>query len=73
MATILRLEKYRCSDDCIQSGCPTHQAKLIYQSTTDYYEFDNGKGEIKYFERGELEVFIRLLKSINRVDCIQIK
>lgn len=72
MATIIHTQKYRCSDDCLQSGCPSHEAKLIYQSTSDAYTFENGNGCTKYFERGELEAFIILLKGLDRIDCIQI-
>ncbi len=72
MANIIITQKYNCSDDCVQSGCPKHDATLYYQSVSDYYQFDNGKGEIKSFERGELEVFIKLLKDLNRADSIQI-
>lgn len=72
MATITHTKKYRCSEDCTQNGCPTHKAELIYQSTSDAYTFKNGKGETKKFERGELEVLIVLLKSLDRADAIQI-
>ena len=72
MATITHTKKYRCSDDCLQSGCPTHEAKLIYQSASDTYTFENGKGETKYFERGELEAFIELLKGLDRADAVQV-
>jgi hypothetical protein len=72
MATVIRTKKYRCSDDCLQSGCPTHEAKLIYQSVSDAYTFENGKGETKYFERGELEAFIELLKRLDRADAVQV-
>lgn len=71
MATILHTVKYRCSDDCCPQGCPSHEAKLYYQSTSDYYTFESVNG-IKYFERGELEAFIKLLKGLDRVDSIQI-
>lgn len=72
MSTIIKTIKYRCSDDCKISGCPSHEAVLAYQSVSDAYSFENGKGEIYYFERGELESFITLLKELNRLDAIQI-
>ncbi len=70
MATINHELKYRCNDDCLQSGCPSHIAKLQVQTTSDYYTFDNGHGSIHHFERGELEAFIKLLKGIDRLDTI---
>jgi hypothetical protein len=74
MATIEITKKYRCSDDCIQSGCPGHESKLTFQSTSDAYVFENGKGDKVFFERGELESFISILKDLNaqRVDCARI-
>ena len=72
MATITHAKKYMCSDDCLLTGCPTHEAKLIYQSVSDAYIFDNGKGETKYFDRGELEAFIELLKGLDRPDAVKV-
>lgn len=66
MATIELTIVYSCSDDCVPSGCPEHFGKLVFQSTSDAYEFHNGKGETKYFERNELEAFILLIKKLNR-------
>lgn len=72
MANCIREKEYHCSDDCEMSGCPGHKGILNYQSVSDAYKFDNGKGEIKYFERGELEAFIQLLKDLNRADSVQL-
>lgn len=71
MANVVRKIIYRCSDDCEMSGCPSHEGVLNYQSVSDAYEFIMN-GEEYFFERGELEAMIDLLKSINRADCIQI-
>jgi hypothetical protein len=74
MATNKLRRNYRCSDDCEQSGCPSHMAVLTHQSASDAYSFDNGKGQIANFERGELECFISLLKELNefRMDSIDV-
>ncbi len=74
MSTHTLRKSYRCSDDCLQSGCPTHIAKLTYQSTSDTYTFDDGKGHIHHFERGALEAFILLMKDLNedRWDSYQV-
>lgn len=74
MATVTNKTEYRCSDDCRQEGCPVHEASLTYQSVSDFYSFDNGKGTVHYFERGELETFIALLKELsnNRKDSVRI-
>jgi len=71
VATIERRIKYRCSDDCAQGGCPRHEGRLIYQSTSDAYQFDMN-GRTLYFERGELDAMIELLRSLGRVDAVQV-
>lgn len=68
MANIVREIRYRCSDDCVMSGCPGHIGRLFYQSVADTYRFDMNGREIS-FERGELDAVIVLLKSLNRVDA----
>ena len=72
MSTIINKILYSCSNDCKIQGCPTHVAELTYQSTSDAYSFNNGKGHIINFERNELESFIKLLKQLNRIDSINI-
>ena len=71
MATIKWQLTYRCFDDCLQSGCPTHEATLEVQTTSQAYTF-NLDGRELYFERGELEAMIELIEKIDRVDCITI-
>ena len=72
---INKLQKeYRCLDDYKQSGCPKHIAKLEFYNTTNGYKFDNGKGNEYYFEEGELQAFVDLLKELKeiRVDSVSI-
>ena len=57
MGTITITSKYRHSEDCIQEGCPSHEAKFTYQTTSDAYLFETGYGKEVTFERGELECF----------------
>ena len=71
MAIIKRQITYRCYDDCKPQGCPTHEATLEVQTTSQAYTF-NLDGRELFFERGELEVMIELIEKINRVDCITI-
>ena len=74
MATVRLNKKYRCSDDCRREGCPEHEAELKYQTVSDAYYFDNGKGQEYYFERGELETMIELLKQLaeRRADSVRV-
>lgn len=68
MATIEREMTYRCSDDCVPSGCPGHKGRLVYQSTADAYMFVMNGREL-HFERGELDAILDLLKQLRRADC----
>lgn len=74
MGLITLKQNYRCSDDCVQSGCPSHEAVLEYMSVTDSYTFKSDRQE-KYFERGELEAFIELLDKMGklRADGVHIR
>ena len=72
MANVEREIAYRCSDDCRMSGCPGHVGKLRYQSTADSYCFQMGARPELHFEAGELQAMIDLLRSLNRVDAIQV-
>lgn len=72
MAIIKRQLTYRCYDDCLQSGCPTHEATLEVQTTSQAYTF-NLDGRELYFERGELEALLDLIVIIGRVDCVDIR
>lgn len=72
MATIIKVENYNCFDDCLISGCPTHEAKLTFQTVSSCYVFENGKGEVFFFEKNELEVLVKMLKEIKREDSIKV-
>lgn len=72
MANIYREITYYCRDDCEWSGCPGHVGVLHYQSTGDGYSFNLG-GQILQLNRGKMEAMISLLRSLDRVDCIQVK
>ena len=71
MATVTREITYRCSDDCLMAGCPTHQGKLMYHSVSDVYEFSMNDKKL-VFERGELAAMIQLLRDLDRADAVQI-
>lgn len=71
MANIFLEGSYRCSDDCRQSGCPGHTATLKYQSCADAYTF-NLNGKEMFFERGELEAMVSLLRDLNRSDSVKV-
>jgi len=67
MATVVLKKVYRCFDDCKQSGCPTHEAVLEFNTVTNSYKYMNGSGTTYRFEQGELEAFVTLLKELHEV------
>jgi len=70
MSTTVREFKYSCSDDCRQEGCPSHVAKMEYQSTAGILSFDSGYGSQKYwFDSARLEAFLTMLKDIGSFRC----
>ena len=73
MGTVILKEKYRCFDDCRQKGCPGHEATLQFQTVSNTYTFENGKGEKYSFEQGELETLVSLLKQLSecRYDSVR--
>lgn len=55
---------YRCSDDCKQSGCPSHKLKLSYNNTSESFSL---LADGKYVFGGDinlLESFLELLKHV---------
>jgi len=73
MATVILKEKYRCFDDCRQEGCPEHEATLQFQTVSNAYTFENGKGEKYSFEQGELETLVSLLKQLSERRCDSVR
>lgn len=67
MATIELEKEYYCYDDCKQSGCPKHLGKLIFQSTSNSFHYDTGQGSNIYFEPGELNTLIVLIKELKEI------
>ena len=71
MANCVQEIKYHCLNDCVASGCPSHNGRLEFQSTSNAYHFImNGKEY--YFEEGELQAMIDLLKSLDRADAVKL-
>jgi len=71
MANCKREITYRCLDDCEMSGCPTHKGTLNFQSVSNSYHFTMNSREL-YFEEGELQAMIDLLKLLERADCVKL-
>lgn len=69
MGTCEREITYRCSNDCLMQGCPTHNGKLIFQSVSDAYTFVMNGRELN-FERNELQAMFDLIKLLDRVDAV---
>jgi hypothetical protein len=68
MGTLTHKIPYKCYNDCVQYGCPGHEAIVTYQSTSDAYPFDDGRGlphSISYFDPKTLQIFIDALKIMD--------
>lgn len=63
MGTDRTWTEYRCAQDCKMCGCPGHHGELAHNRTVDGYSF-NMDGREMYFEHGELEAMIQLLKQL---------
>lgn len=71
MGEYMRTIQYRCSDDCVPSGCPGHSGELHYNSVCDTYRFVMD-GKVYDIERGELDAMIRLLADLRRPDSAKV-
>ena len=71
MATCKRKITYSCFNDCKMGGCPGHKGTLEFQSVSNAYHF-NMDGKDYYFEEGELQAMIDLIRKLNRVDCVEL-
>ena len=59
------IKKYRCTDDCKQSGCPTHIATFSISHATDTYSIDWGKGEKSYFDNSQMALILQFAEKIS--------
>ena len=66
MGTTRKELEFRCSDDCLQSGCPTHVARVAYESVCDILYFSDGKHIDVSFEKGSLQAFLKLIKELSK-------
>ncbi len=71
MSNCVREIKYRCFNDCKGWGCPSHDGKLQFQSTSNAYHFTMD-GKEYYFDEAELQAMIDLLKSLGRTDAVKL-
>ena len=64
MSTINYEMKYSCDNDCKQSGCPEHTAKLSFQTTANVISFDDGDGTNHHFDLSKLTTLLKLLNQM---------
>lgn len=68
-------ETYRCMNDCLPQGCPSHEASLTYESVSDSMLFDDGKGSQISMQAPEIGAFLSLLSElrerIGRLDMLE--
>ena len=66
--------KYKCFNDCIQTGCPGHEMQIIYETTSDTIrvttlghkdkngEWTNSKSE--FFDRNEIKALTKAWQEL---------
>jgi len=69
MATARRELTYRCSDDCKQSGCPTHNGVVEHNTISDTFTF-NMNGRVLCFERGEMDAMVALYGMVENINGV---
>ena len=69
MSTTTREWFYNCSEDCQQSGCMGHTARMEYQSTASILTFDTGNGQRIFLDSNQLDAFLAMLASIGKHRC----
>lgn len=66
MATIQLKEQYHCDNDCLQEGCPSHEATLTFQSTASIYTWNDGQGNECYFDMEQMRMLIKMAKHLSQ-------
>lgn len=56
---------FKCSNDCVQSGCPGHSVKCTYLGVSDVVEFRFSDGHSIYRDRNELKAMIKAWESVD--------
>lgn len=64
MSNIKLEHRYRCWNDCLMSGCPSHVATIEYQSVSDALHFKDGKGQEIYMQTPELGALLHMLRPL---------
>lgn len=67
MAHLTRKQTYHCYNDCSQAGCSGHKMVVEYNSVTDGIAV-HFNGNDYYFDPTTLALFLKLLKSMDRVE-----
>lgn len=70
MASIEREVTYYC-DGCEWMDCKGHVARLQYQSVSGAYTF-HMEGKVLQFTQARMQAIVDLLRSLNRVDSVQV-
>lgn len=61
MSTSKLERQYHCWNDCLMGGCPGHTATLSYQSTSDAFHYNDGKGQDFHGQTPEYGALLSML------------
>lgn len=64
MSSIHLEREYQCWNDCQMSGCPKHIATLDFQSTSNAWHFNDGKGQEFYPNDGMMHAMFQMVGEL---------
>jgi hypothetical protein len=65
MSRTVKIAAYHCGNDCVQSGCPGHTMRLIYENCSDTVVLEiDGEHRWTMDEHGEFMTLLRLAGEV---------
>jgi hypothetical protein len=69
--TVIQCQRnYRCWNDCDPRGCPGHTAALTYQSVSEAFRFDDGKGRTLEGQTPEFACLVSMLREMRPAEIV---
>jgi hypothetical protein len=62
--TLSEVIKYRCVDDCVQSGCPGHEMQLVKYTTVSVVQVNIDGNRYTSFDSNQIEALRNLLDQL---------
>ena len=65
-----KLKNFHCQDDCRQMGCPKHEIKITYQTTSDYLTMYKDDAPMLCISRGEANILKSVMDVLQEIGYI---